>query len=438
MKEIMYTLLYSVILACSLLCIWHKLTDKKINYKDHKLYITLIGITLISIINYFAIDKFLKIITITIIFMFFFYYLFRESLQKSIITPIYYQLIIMISETLYAILLIAIFKSGSQEILSTYFGTFVSNVVVAFISILISNLHFVKKLYKTIILAINKIKNTSLLTLCLVIIIALSLFPIPVYYQVDIEFLIIFYSIMIVSCFAIVLYSFKIQKNYNEVSGKYNIAIKSLKDYEDMMSKYRLANHENKNLLLTVRAMILNKENDIPKYIDTIIEDKFSDDEKLLFKMSVIPSGGLRGAVYSEILKIKDNNIKYSLNIDKNLKTIDLINLETEDIINICKIIGVFIDNAIEEVLNLKKKDRNIVVSIYMEEFNLNIKISNNYASKINIDKLAVPGYTTKDKGHGYGLTLVKKIIDNNKNFTNITEINKNIFSQILSITICK
>ena len=41
--------IYSFILACSLLYIWHKLIDKKINFRNYILYVTLMGITLISI-----------------------------------------------------------------------------------------------------------------------------------------------------------------------------------------------------------------------------------------------------------------------------------------------------------------------------------------------------------------------------------------------------
>ena len=163
-----------------------------------------------------------------------------------------------------------------------------------------------------------------------------------------------------------------------------------------------------------------------------MIEDKYEDDEKLLFKMAVIPSGGLRASIYSEIMKIKDNNINYSLDIDKKLRTIDLIELDTNAIVDICKIIGVFIDNAIDETKKLKKK--NIEISLYLEKGKLNIKVSNYYKGNIDINKISNPGYTTKGKGHGYGLSLVKEIVKNNNLFENKVQINRDLFSQILII----
>ena len=252
------------------------------------------------------------------------------------------------------------------------------------------------------------------------------------YTEVKIEYILLINVVITLLVLFIIFYSFKTQNKYNKVSNKYNVAIKSLNDYEDMMTKYRIANHENKNLLLTVRAMILNNDKDIPKYIDSIIKEKFLDDEKLLFDVSTIPSGGLRATIYSEILKIKENKINYMLNIDRDIRTVDLIELDTDTIVETCKIIGVFIDNAIEAVEDLKIK--NINIELYIQNKNLYIKVSNNYKGNIDIYKISDEGYTTKGKGHGYGLSLVKSIVNNNSIFENITEINKKIFSQILII----
>lgn len=199
-----------------------------------------------------------------------------------------------------------------------------------------------------------------------------------------------------------------------------------------MMTKYRILNHENKNLLSTIRNMIVTNQKNIPEYIDGIIKDNHTDDEKLLNKTSVIPSGGLRATIYTEIMKIKSQNISYDLDISRDIKTEDLIELDNATTIDVCKILGVFIDNAIEEVRNLKKK--NIVISFYTQDNDIYIKISNNYKSRIDINKIYDAGYTTKGEGHGYGLSLVKKLIDNNEKLDNKTEINKEIFSQILII----
>ena len=72
---------------------------------------------------------------------------------------------------------------------------------------------------------------------------------------------------------------------------------------------------------------------------------------------------------------------------------------------------------------------------MYIIDNKLCIKVSNNFSGKIDISRINDEGYTTKSNGHGYGLTLVKEIINNNSNLEHETELNKKVFSQILKIT---
>ena len=432
MKDILNIIIYSFVLVSSLIYIWHKLLEKRINFRNHRLYITLFGLIVCAVFNYFLMNKFIKITIITIIFMIFFRYLFKENIKKCIITPIFYQLIIMVSESIYALTITYIFHYDTESIINTFLGTFLTNIMVAIISLIIVQLTFIKKLYLLFLKITSEINIKQLLILCLFLIIIANILAMTMYYKIKFQYLMIFNLSLTLICAFIVAYSFKTQNSYNKVSDKYNIAINSLKDYEEMMNKYRVANHENKNLLLTIRAMVLSKEKDIPKFINSIVKEKYNDNEKLLFKVNVIPSGGLRATIYSEILKIKKKNIQYSLNIDSNLKTVDLIELETNVIINICKILGVFIDNAIEEVEKLNKKY--IGINLYRKEDYLNIEISNNYNNSIEIDKIYERGFTTKGKGHGYGLSLVRKIINDNEIFKNHIILSKENFTQVLSI----
>ena len=131
-------------------------------------------------------------------------------------------------------------------------------------------------------------------------------------------------------------------------------------------------------------------------------------------------------------MKIIENKISYNLDIDKRIKTIDLIELDTNTIIDICKIIGVFIDNSLDEVKKLKNK--NIQISLYLENKRLCIKVSNNYKGKLELDKINNEGYTTKGKNRGYGLSLVEQIVNRNNFLEHKTEINNNSFIQIISI----
>ena len=181
--------------------------------------------------------------------------------------------------------------------------------------------------------------------------------------------------------------------------------------------------------LLYIKGMTRNRK--INEYIDAMMNNKSSDNKKLLDQALLIPTGGLRGLIYSKIVQMKEKNIGYSLNIDRKLNSSLIKKINSKEMIDICQIIGVFIDNSIEAVEELE--DKNIVINIYNEN-GLVIEIINNYKSDININKIDKIGYTTKGNNRGYGLSLVNKILSKNKNFSNEREVSKKIFKQKLII----
>lgn len=430
--EYIYLIIYSTVLVSTLIYIWYDLNKMKIDFKDKKIYITLISLVAISIFNYFFIDKFVKIILITIIFMQFYKYLFNESIQKCIITPIFYQIVIMISETIFVIFATLLFGNSANAIIESCFGTLTANIIIAIISVIIFKLKFVKNIYYKVINFTESLKVNRLFVFSLSILVVANILAVATYYKFDFKYVLIVNAIITFGCSIVLYLLFRAQSKYNKVYDKYNIAMSSLKEYENMMSKYRIANHENKNLLLTIRAMIVNKETNIPKYIDSMIEERYEDDEKLLYKVSKIPMGGLRANIYTEILKLERERINYSLTVDKKISAVDLIELDNRDIIDLCKIVGVFIDNAIEAVAELKNKS--VSISIYIENNKICIKVSNNYKGSIDVNRIYEKGYSTKGEEHGYGLSLVKEIVNKNKKLENNLELSKKYFSQLISI----
>lgn len=419
-------------MAFAIIYCWYKLLKINFNFNNIKVYIITALLAIISMFNFIFVNSFVRVTVITIILMFFFKYLFKENLQKTILTPIYGQLILMFAECACALIITIVLDYNLNTFLNSDFGMFVTNMIITLLFLLLLRVKIFSKVYDNLIKITNKIKSSQLLLFCLIIVVFFNIYTIIAYYNTKFEYWLITNLALILICSFIVIYSFKTKNNYNIVNDKYSVAANSLKEYENMMTKYRIANHENKNLLLTIRAMILDKEKDILKYIDSIIKEKYEDDERLLFNMSVIPSGGLRATIYSGILKIKENNINYVLDIDRKLSTVDLIELDENTIIDICKVLGVFIDNAIEEVTKLKVK--NIEINLYMEKDSIYIKVSNNYKGAIEIDKIYSTGYTTKGKNHGYGLSMVKEIVDKNDLLENLVEFDGKLFSQILKL----
>ncbi|MBR2055467.1 MAG: GHKL domain-containing protein [Mycoplasmataceae bacterium] len=435
MLKLIETLIVGLITIVSIVYMWHKLLNKSLNLKSKKIYFIIILFTLVALINYFNSNVFLRITLVTILMMFFIKILFNTNLQVSIITPIYSQMLVMVSELIFGIVISLIFKYDSQKIIETQFAQIFSSFFIALLNFSIVNLPFVIKFYKFIIKVTEKINRKHLITLSFFIIIVANILAGTLYYKVNYIFLIMFNTLLTLSCMGIVIYSYKTQNNYNKVYEKYNTTLKSLKEYENILDKYRISSHENKNELLTIRNMINFNDNKVIKYIDTIVENKQKDNSKVMSKISKIPSGGLRGLMYSKILVMEENLIQYNLDISKEISTVDLICIDDHLLLDICKIVGVYLDNAIDAVKEIDKKIINI--NMYLKNKKLIISISNNYKGVIELNKLEEKGYTSKSgNNRGYGLSLTKEIIDNNKKLQNEKSISKEMFCQNLMIEI--
>ena len=302
-------------------------------------------------------------------------------------------------------------------------GKFLTNLIISLIAMFLVQFKFINKFYNVLVKITEKIKTKVLITFLFLLMIAANVYAGVMYYSFNFMYIMVFNVSLTIVCFMIIVNSFKTKNKYIKVYDKYNTTLNSLKEYEDMLDKYRVSNHENKNQLLTIRNMVPKTNRKVISYIDQIVENKLKDSEKIMLEVSKIPAGGLRGLIYSKLLLMNESKISYDLNISKDLKTVDLININESLMLDICKIIGVYIDNAIQEVKKLNKKY--ILMELYMYNEQLVIRIANNYKGIIEIDKIESKGYTTKGENHGYGLTLAKQIIDNNSKLSNTKEINK-------------
>lgn len=431
--KIIYYEILSFSIIMSPLYIWHRLLEKKLNFKDYRLYISLFSLMIIALINYFNVNPYIRITVITLALMLFFRFLFKENLQKCIITPIFSQMLVMISEMIFVVITCIIFNFDNQDIINTQFGKLFSNVIISILAMLLIKIPALKKIYYFLLKITDKIKSRQLIVISFVLIIISNLLVGILYYKIEFRYLLILNTFLTLFCAFIVMYSFRTKNNYIKVYDKYNTTLNSLKEYEDILDRYRVSNHENKNQLLTIRNMLSRSNKKVINYIDALVENKLKDNDKVMFETSKIPAGGLRGLIYSKVLLMKELNIDYELEISNEVKTFNLIDsIDDYTMLDVCKVIGVYLDNAIQAVQNLKEKYLNI--EMYLDNKDLIISISNNYENIIDIEKIEEKGYTSKGKGHGYGLTLTKEIIDNNKKLSNQKKMSKHTFTQILKI----
>lgn len=288
---------------------------------------------------------------------------------------------------------------------------------------------------------INSIPNKiSLLGLCIVFI-TLIFFYINLFHlsnRVDLAtikfntFLFIFYFIFMIILLAFILKIFFKEQKFKEKETQYEnflIYVSMLEKANKDVQKFR---HDYINILLTLKNFIdTNNLNDLRLYFEESIlnfEKKTLDDQKILNHLKNIEVLGLKGLITSKAIIAQEQNILFSLEVPSTIQNIDF------NLINLTRILGIFLDNAIESAQNCT--DGSIQLALLnLDELQTLIIIKNSLDNaSINIADIFNDSSSSKGNGRGLGLSIVKQIIESEDNVILNTHIEGCYFIQELLI----
>lgn len=424
--------LSSLIITMTAIYLQSDILNKKMHFNFINCFF-IISLILLSIINYMFVDSFIRFFSTTILVSIFLSLVLKEKFFTTFVSSFIQQLLFFVSEFIYMI----IFSMFSINMLNlsnnNIYFLIIINLLIPITAIGIYEMKFSKEIIKKIILMVGNLNNKNLYLILLVFIITLN-FLLTSNYITEKNISIIVVNVFFIIIYSIILFVFILEKNKNVIYLKENkILLSNLNEYEKMLDYQRVNNHENKNQLLVIKSMVEKNDKKTIEYINEIIKEKREDNELMYTKAKRIPSGGLQGLVYQKMLVMQENYINVVLDVSSNVRKIDFSILSSKMNYDICRIMGIILDNAIEETIKFNRKEREIVISMYIDELFV-IEVSNRIKDNIELDKIYEKGYTSKEKGHGYGLSLLKKIIDENTNITNELKIINNIFTQIIKI----
>ncbi len=413
---------------------WSQFYKEKINFKNIIFYLSLLVMFFLGFLTYFYTSAYVRMILDMLLFCLCNFLIFRKKLNEVIVSTIYSHFLLTISDVLCALLVMCFFRVSASEISDDVFFTSCGNLLTSFVFIFFCSRSFIVMFYTKLLNLTSKIKFKYLFLICLFVMLCINFLMATIYYRLN------SILIILINSFLVVIYSYIIYRSLNErnnsilIKAENDSLMESLHQYEDMVDRQRVDNHENKNQLLIIKNMIKKNDKDVVKYIETIVKDQMEDDESLYTRVMTIPSGGLQGIIYQKMLVMKDENILFSLDVSRDVRKIDLEDLGMEDNYRLCKIVGVLLDNAIEESRNID--DKRIMICLYVDDNKLVIDISNRFNGNIDFERLDEEGYTTKGDGHGYGLSLVKKILSETDIFENERSVKKDVFKQIVKVKI--
>ena len=376
MLKIIDYVLSGALMSAFVLYMLSKLSGNKINFKSWKTYFVFVLLGMVQFLNYYYVNGYLKILIITIIVAIICYFYFKRSKKEAIITSIFTELIIILSEFIFSFFIIFLSSFNFSDIVNKYFGTGMSiiNLIISIISCLLVQNKIINRIYKIILKKTDKISDKFIIIVMMLIMITVNVIYSSAYYKLNIKYLLTINIILQIIYVYIILKILNEKERYIRISSKYNVTISNLRELRDIVVILKKKGHENRNHFQTIRDMIKKHDKDINviSYIDTLLGDKLKDDEKLRIETSIITNSELSSLVYSKMITMKDIGIHTSLHVDKALEKLNLYDLDDIMTLYICKIIGVWLDNAIEAVSGLKTK--NVELHMYLDLDN-NLKI---------------------------------------------------------------
>ena len=102
--------------------------------------------------------------------------------------------------------------------------------------------------------------------------------------------------------------------------------------------------------------------------------------------------------------------------------------------IDLCRILGIYLDNAVEAAGETEEKE--LKFNIIQDNGSTVIVIMNSFINKgISISNMEKQGFSTKGEGRGLGLSNVVQVLGQYENVNKVTEIRDNYFIQTLIIS---
>lgn len=404
------------------------ISGKTKNLKSFISYL-LIFLPLLFIPYIFFSDVTKLILSILFIIISLYFSIFKKDISNSVYYTIVYELLVFICEIITSVVFVSIFKINISGYEKFQFSLLIFSICNCLMVYLLSKIKVLNKSIQKLNLIISK--NQKDWVYIIIIIILLSF--LIVFNKNNLGSGINYYInagmvIFIIASFVYVIYNkFQMQA----IEDKYNESMEYVLRYEKIINEQGKKNHEYNNQLMVIKGYI-NKPERLSEYLDEVIGEHKTGQNYTVKQLGFLPDGGVKGLLYHKLSKMEDNNIKYYLYVDQNLKDKDIESFDLKTYRDLTKLLGVFLDNAIDAAL--KSEEKEIEVELKDKDDCLLLTISNTYDKNTDINKVGKSGFTTKGVGHGFGLSIVKDIAKTNSEIETFSSKESDKFIQTAMI----
>lgn len=231
--------------------------------------------------------------------------------------------------------------------------------------------------------------------------------------------------ILLLSAFA--LREMKYKRKLQEIEAYYEYTLR-IESINNEMRKFR---HDYVNILTTLSDYI--REDDMPglrKYFDEHIvpmKDKLKTRSIKMNGIEKLKVREIKGLITTKIIQAQEKRIPISIEVPDEIDRIDMNTVE------LSRIIGIIVDNAIEASENLEEPLINI--AFIDNDESVTFIVMNKCSDDIpKIHELFEQGFSTKGDNRGIGLSTLKELTDSNENVLLDTVIENGYFVQKVEI----
>lgn len=404
----------------------------KITLKQHVLMLAVISLSYVIIYN---LSEPLSTLPLYIIPLFFIYFKCRKPLESFIIGILISITIILIDNLVGSLLIYTL----GESFVSSVIGYYLTCIIIGLALYLVS--YFIGKKYsnyKEFLLENYKSKYLKLIYVALILTFALFYFNInwnnssnPIVLTKINSILFIGYgTVMIAICF-VSLFFIKKEANF-----KYKqMQLDNLKEYtenlENLYTDMRKFRHDYINIISTMAGFIQERDMDaLEKHFNDHIYPLNKKINKNNYKLGLLKNLQLpeiKGLVSAKVIHAQE------LGLDIILDIVEPINKINMDIIDLSRILGIILDNAIEA--SLESDDKKVNIAFINKNSSVIIVLINTFKGDIPpLSKLFKEGFSTKGENRGLGLSNLKDIVGKYMNISLDTYIENNEFYQEITI----
>lgn len=226
----------------------------------------------------------------------------------------------------------------------------------------------------------------------------------------------------------ILIFTFQTQRKEKELEiqiEQRNQLTNYMQNLEHINKSMRAFKHDYLNILTTMRCYIMdNNIEGLRIFFDEQILKTTEDSTLEIGKLSNMLILEIKGLLYTKIIVANAKGIKVSVKIPYPVTHVSM------DIIDLVRILGIFLDNAIEASENLEEKKMDIVI---IQKDTVSIIIANTCPDlTIPISSINEMGVSSKGENRGYGLYNVSKLLQKYPKVRLYTNYGSNYFEQTL------